>query len=111
MVTRSAMQWCGWGALLVTVSCLGGQTGQPTAGDCHSQSVDPNEAVAGVTPAQLMATFEGTHAATLQWLTSEPLPDDAITLEIHARSLAGTLPCGTQEIAMGVDVTLGTRDH
>ncbi len=111
VVMRSTRQY-GWGALLITLSsCLGGQTGQPTAASCDGRGVATDEALSGVTPLQFAAAFAGTHTATLAWETPDPTPHDELTLELRPREpLRAVLDC-YDDLSVGTDVVLTTRDH
>lgn len=109
---RSARHWFGWGALLIAAtSCLGGQTGQPSSADCDSSTASPDQAVDGVSPNAFVATFEGTHEATLRWATSTGAADDELTLVVLRQTSPSAATDGCGQLGVTVDVALATREH
>jgi hypothetical protein len=73
------------------------------------RTVEPDQALEGVTPNAFVAAFEGTHTTTLRWNAAGEA-DDEITVVVLARTSPSARDvCGQLEVT--VDFALATRDH
>ena len=88
-----------WLAVLATLSAAlmpscseGGQTGQPSVGNCGQMEVAPDSPYHhGTTPELLAHGFEGTHLARLVWSEDQPLFSSLSALDDYEDSIAITL--------------------
>jgi hypothetical protein len=109
-----------WALLLaaLTASCLGGQTGQPTAGHCQSKAQAADAEWGGLTVEQLARAFAGTHTAPLYWIeepigstTHTPVAfDDMLTLRVRYEGAPGELVDCDSRLEVPVALELATSN-
>lgn len=102
--------------LLLTTSCLGGQTGQPESVTC--EPIDPTFVSAwhGVTIQELGQAFEGKHSAALHWfagtsISAQMTPvafEDSLEITIHYDVATGTLRACSTTLDIPVRVHVAT---
>lgn len=102
-------------AAALATACLGGQTGQPTAGSCDSTGLEPGGSWHGSTVRAAAHAFEGTYSAGLQW-REEPRSSaiqtpvdfvDSVQLTITYSNENATRTCGDQ-LSVPVSVSLSS---
>lgn len=107
-------RWFGSALLLLLAaapSCLGGQTGQPSALNCEPVLLSPCDTWEGLTAEELASTFEGTQRATLSWVErGESVLTEELIITVDPSGATGTERyCGTM-LDLEVAVEIATSD-
>jgi len=110
MVRRHKSSWMVLAGCLVG-ACLGGQTGEPMAGEviCTFRTAW-QESVDGVSPEQLALTYQGEHRAKLHWEKNPDTVTEPVTLTLDYREQSGTTDLCNGGLSLSVNFSLRADD-
>ena len=111
MVTTRGLAWAL--CIALTVSCGGGQTGQPGDGSCRVTTVSSDSSFESSTVAERARSFSGVQRAKLRWQRSVPGVDtpapvdlvDGVTLNVVYEGASATLACDSLTVPVTLTVT------
>jgi len=91
-------------------ACLGGQTGEPTSGDCTTSAVRWQQAIDGVSPEQLALAYQGEHRVNLHWSKDPAAITQSVTLTLNYPQQSATTNDCHGPLSVSVNFSLQADD-